>query len=41
MKVSPLNNTAWRVDHPMGTVSFNYLIEGGAGRDAGQLPVHP
>jgi hypothetical protein len=29
MKVAPFDDTAWRVDHPLGTVAFNYLIAGG------------
>jgi hypothetical protein len=28
MKIAPFDDTAWRMDHPMGTVSFNYLIAG-------------
>ena len=29
MKVAPFDATAWRVDHPLGTVAFNHLIAGG------------
>jgi hypothetical protein len=28
MKVVPFDDTAWRMDHPMGTVAFNYLMSG-------------
>jgi hypothetical protein len=30
MKVVPFDDTAWHMDHPKGTVAFNYLLMGGA-----------
>jgi hypothetical protein len=29
MKVVPFDDTAWHMDHPKGTVAFNYLLMGG------------
>jgi hypothetical protein len=29
MKINPYDENAFKLDHPLGTVSFNYLLMGG------------
>ena len=40
MKITVYDENAFSMDHPRGTVSFNYLLMGDE-QAAGELPVHP